>query len=102
MTVVISDAGTVHATVGQAVVLRLPEDPGTGYRWRIVLIDGLALEDEAFLPPDRVTAGAARHRAFTVRPTRPGTAHLSVERRRVWERRPAESRHVEIQVQPGA
>ncbi|WP_372593264.1 protease inhibitor I42 family protein [Actinotalea sp.] len=100
MTVVIDEAGTVEATVGQEVILRLPEDPGTGYRWRISVIDGLALVDESFLPPDRVMLGAAGHRAFTVRATRPGTARLSVERRRVWERGAAETRDVVVLVRP--
>lgn len=43
MTVLRESAGRCQADVGEPVVLRLGENPGTGYRWEVTASDGLEL-----------------------------------------------------------
>jgi len=98
MTVLIEAAGRYEAAVGETVVLRLAENPGTGYRWEVTAADGLELVADAFEPPASAAPGAEGHRSFTVFADRPGTAHLHVERRRAWEPAAVETCEVEVQV----
>ena len=42
-----ADTGAEHSLdVGQELVVRLPENRTTGYRWDLAVPDGVALDDE--------------------------------------------------------
>jgi predicted secreted protein len=54
---------TVVVGVDQLVVLRLPENPTTGYRWEAP--DGVAVVHDEYLPPHGSAVGGSGERVFT-------------------------------------
>ena len=75
-------------SVSQAdrILLELPENPTTGYLWRIVTLpDGLDVVADDFEPPATPAPGAGgRHRfVFAARHSGRGTASLKLQR--PWE-----------------
>jgi inhibitor of cysteine peptidase len=77
--------------VGDDVVLRLPENPTTGYRWTLSTSadDALSLESDTYVPGE-AKPGTPGVRVFRLRATAPGTVELRLHRRRRWETTPAE------------
>ncbi len=65
------------------IVLRLPEDPDTGYRWAVVALDDdvLTVESSAFSQG----IGGGGMRTLLLSPKRAGTAHLQLKHWREWE-----------------
>ena len=55
---------TIVVGAGQQVVLRLPENPTTGYRWEAP--DGLVVIDDEYRPPDGSAVGGSGERIFTI------------------------------------
>jgi predicted secreted protein len=82
-----SDAGAERSVdVGQELVVRLPENRTTGYRWQLsVPVDGLALDDDTYEPDASERPGSGGTRTFRLRATQPGTHHLGAALRRPWE-----------------
>jgi predicted secreted protein len=81
-----SDAGGQHDLgVGQEVVLRLPENRTTGYRWQLSAPDGVAVEDAGYQPAPSGAPGAPGARTFRLRPTVAGTHRVAAGLRRSWE-----------------
>jgi inhibitor of cysteine peptidase len=81
-----ADAGGEHALgVGQEVVLRLPENRTTGYRWQLSAPDGVAVEDAGYEPAPSGAPGAPGTRTFRLRPTVAGTHRVAAGLRRSWE-----------------
>jgi predicted secreted protein len=82
-----SDAGAEHAVdVGQELVLRLPENRTTGYRWHLALPeDGVVLDDDRFEPDTSGRPGAGGTRTFRLHATRAGAHRLGARQRRSWE-----------------
>ena len=81
------DAGVEHSVdVGQELVVRLPENRTTGFRWHLTVPEeGLALDAESFAPAAVELPGAGGTRAFRLRATRPGTHRLAAALGRPWE-----------------
>lgn len=63
------------------VVLRLPENPSTGYRWETP--DGLAITNDDYLRADDLGVGGSGERRFTFT-TPERTVELSFVLRRPW------------------
>ena len=82
-----SDAGTEHSVdVGQELVVRLRENPTTGFRWDLsVPADGLALDDDSYDAEVPGRPGSGGVRTFRLRATVPGTHRLGAALRRPWE-----------------
>jgi inhibitor of cysteine peptidase len=81
-----ADAGGEHALgVGQEVVLRLPENRTTGYRWQVSAPDDVQVEDGGFEPAPSGAPGAAGTRTFRLRPTAAGSHAVAAGLRRSWE-----------------
>lgn len=77
-------AVTVH--VGDAIVLRLPENPTTGYRWQIDKVEGSAQhESDSFRLSEDVRIGSGGTREFRFRAASAGTASLRLKRWQPWE-----------------
>jgi predicted secreted protein len=82
-----SDAGGEHALgVGQEVVLRLPENRTTGYRWELAVPDGVAVEDDGYEAAPSGAPGAGGTRRFRLRPTVAGCHRVTAGLRRSWQR----------------
>jgi inhibitor of cysteine peptidase len=91
------DAGAEHCIgVGQELVVRLQENPTTGYRWQLAIPpDGLALDDDAYeAATDRPGSGGVR--TFRLHATGPGTHRLGAALRRSWESGQARSPALEF------
>lgn len=75
-----SDHGRrIEATTGQKVVVRLTENPTTGYRWSVErLIGPVELSQEDFELPDQKRLGAGGARVLIFRTQAPGTAEVSL------------------------
>jgi inhibitor of cysteine peptidase len=76
---------TVHG--GDAVRLRLPENPTTGYRWQWLDLDprlAATLEDE-FQPPAAAAPGAGGVRIFRLRAVTAGSHRLALRCVRMWQ-----------------
>lgn len=82
-----ADAGAERLVgVGQDLVVRLPENRTTGYRWHLSLPEeGLEATDDAYEAPAGIRPGAGGTRTVRLRATRPGTHRLVAELRRSWE-----------------
>jgi len=80
----------IEARLGDEIVLPLPENATTGYRWHIDRADGLAEQEIAKQQVDSEPGpnpqfGRGGIREFRFRATRPGTARLELKRWREWE-----------------
>lgn len=74
---------SVEVERGQMLVVRLKENPTTGYRWTIESADGLDLKEDHIHAA--TVPGAAAVREFTFLATRPGNQELRLKNRREWE-----------------
>jgi inhibitor of cysteine peptidase len=77
--------------VGEDVVLRLPENPTTGFRWTLSAgTDGvLSLESDSYTVSE-AKPGNSGFRVFRMRAAAPGIVELRLYRRRRWETTPAD------------
>lgn len=74
----------ITVRVGEPVTLALPENPATGYRWR--LTGPLEVVSDEYLPSG-TTPGAAGERVFVLRVGRAGRHEVLAELARPWEAR---------------
>ena len=78
---------TIDVPQGAEVLIRLEENPTTGYRWAFDLDDDAVLapqaSDLASAPGAAVGGGGSR--TFTFTAGQPGTAHLQFKLWREWE-----------------
>jgi inhibitor of cysteine peptidase len=73
---------------GESVVIRLPENPTTGYRWSVEEIDPAVVEvgESEFEPSQELRqAGAGGTRSFHLRARQSGTSPVTLVLRRPWE-----------------
>lgn len=74
--------------VGDEVVIRLPENPTTGFRWSFALSSEgtLVSRGDTFVPASAaLTPGAAGERVLRFVATRPGSASIKLTHGRTWE-----------------
>jgi inhibitor of cysteine peptidase len=93
------DSGTRQAVrAGDELVVALPENPTTGYRWYPdVDTDALAQEeDHNEGPVERRGAPGTRYLAF--RALRPGPTRLRLIKKRPWEADPVEEFAVDLDI----
>jgi inhibitor of cysteine peptidase len=84
---------------GDIIVIRLPENPTTGYRWDITTSDGLRILDDSYIYPDpsgRMT-GAGGWRRVTLMPEALGTESFSAVHKRSWEDETGNEQHFSLQ-----
>ena len=78
---------TVDVHVGDTVSIRLPERPGSGYRWSVAQLDeqlvGESGSDFAQSPGSGVGGGGLRTIRLNARGA--GVARVALEHRRAWE-----------------
>ena len=79
-----ADGSTVSLLPGQSLIIRLPENPTTGYRWAVAVSGGMTLVSDDFSPTGAgVGAGGTR----TLEWTSPalGSQRITLALRRPWE-----------------
>jgi len=69
------------------ILIRLPENPTTGYLWAIDEINGavLELEDSDFVPASNAGIGGGGERIFRLSAKSTGTSHVELKMKREWE-----------------
>ena len=82
-----AENGTVvEARVGDEIVVRLPENPTTGFLWQIDDRDGpIELVDDTFGLGAPGGVGAGGIHEFSFRASAPGSAHVALKHQRPWE-----------------
>ena len=86
--------------LGGAIVLRLPENPTTGYQWHPAVDDAaLQLIDDQYEIAQEPRGAAGLHR-FAFRALRVGPTVLKLVERREWEDHASEEYRVNLQIQP--
>ena len=95
-----ADAGGSRSVASaDRIVVRLPENPTTGYRWRPE-VDGSRLEllDDDFRAGSEQVGAGGEH-TFVFRTLRPGPAALRLVRGRSWESAVAEDFQVQLHIE---
>jgi inhibitor of cysteine peptidase len=84
-----SDDGAVkRVSPGEGIVIRLPENPTTGYRWSVEAVDPEVVEvgESEFEANDEAgRAGAGGTRYLHLRTRQPGVSRVTLVLRRPWE-----------------
>jgi inhibitor of cysteine peptidase len=81
------DNGTaIELQPGDELIVRLDENPTTGYRWEIDRLDGPLepIADSYEMSAPGTIGGGGSHE-FRFRAASPGTAHLTLKHLRSWE-----------------
>jgi inhibitor of cysteine peptidase len=87
MTLTESDNGKAfHIQIGDVIVVRLPENPATGFRWAWdePSQDVVQIADDAYLPTGGAVGGGG-YAQWTLKASRAGTACLKLKHWRQWE-----------------
>lgn len=82
------DAGkSIDVRPGDTIVVRLPENPTTGYEWTLDSADDeiVGLRDSDFNLSPTVTMGSGGTRTFTFGAKEPGTSRIRLKYWRSWE-----------------
>jgi len=77
------DGRTVEVTAGSVLTVRLPENPGTGYRWVVDSAAGMEPVGDRF--EDAGGVGSTGTRELQFRAARAGSFDLRMKRWREWE-----------------
>ena len=92
---------TVRVQPGDEVVVRLAENPTTGYRWEIdAPRGGVEVADDSYDRPRDEGVGAGGMRTFTLRAGDPGEAEVRLRLARSWENEAVEQGSLAIVVEP--
>jgi inhibitor of cysteine peptidase len=79
-----SSGGRVSASAGDFIVVRLSENPTTGYRWQVETAGGVQLLNDS-LSGASGAPGAGGERVFRFAAVTPGLASIRATLRRAWE-----------------
>jgi len=92
--------GEVRVALGDDVVLRLPENATTGYRWHVEnLQGGLEVTASHYAPPGALLPGAGGMRELRLRPTEAGQGRLELALRQPWGEDAAERYALRVTVE---
>jgi inhibitor of cysteine peptidase len=97
-------ADAVSLAPGASTIVQLPENPSTGYTWRLDADASAGLDHVAIIDNGHTRGaampGAPGTRRWTIRARTPGEATLSFAYQRPWEPAPVETRQVTIEIAP--
>jgi inhibitor of cysteine peptidase len=81
------DGTSIEAVPGDALVVRLHENPTTGYRWALDELDGdaVTLGVDDFEASEGGGVGSGGRRVFTFSAVGPGSASIALKLWRRWE-----------------
>lgn len=92
----------IRLSLGASRTIELPENPSTGYTWRIDRaasegLDRLAITDGGHRRGANMPGAPGKHR-WTIRASKAGRATIRFDYQRPWEPAPVETRSVAIDV----
>jgi inhibitor of cysteine peptidase len=89
----------LHAAVGDRILVELPENASTGFRWSLVeLPEHLSLAQDRLAVPEPPTPGAAATRHLVLRVDGPGSGPVVLELSRPWEAEAEQRRVIAVRV----
>jgi inhibitor of cysteine peptidase len=95
---------SVTVAPGDRIVIRIPENPTTGYQWSLRDIPSLlVLERDEFMPPSQPTPGAGGERVVVLRAPAgiaSGSGEVVLVLQRPWETQPADQFHIKVRIAP--
>ena len=68
-----------------SIIIKLPDNPSTGYVWKVTESEGLAIIQDSYTPPETGTVGAAGVHSWTMEPQTTGLVTFSAVYYRTWE-----------------
>jgi inhibitor of cysteine peptidase len=79
-------ASKFEAHPGDSILIRVPENPTTGYRWELDVADDqiMALQDSDYSGASKASIGGGT-RTFSLKARRQGTVRVRLRLRRGWE-----------------
>jgi inhibitor of cysteine peptidase len=80
-----ANRGTLDVRQGDEVVVRLPENPTTGYRWQLEKVEGAPIDVQDSFEPGMEAVGSEGVRVLTLARCSPGATTLHLRLRRAWE-----------------
>jgi inhibitor of cysteine peptidase len=75
------------ASLGNTIVIKIPENPTTGFRWELEEFDNSALEMQAsdFSSKSTILTGSGGEKSFTIKTKQIGQTSISLKLWRDWE-----------------
>jgi len=72
---------------GETLVINLPENPTTGYRWQLDSLDSRLIDvaGDSYIPSQGAKIGGGGTRTFTLHALSSGTVRISLKLKREWE-----------------
>jgi inhibitor of cysteine peptidase len=83
-----SDSGkTLTVSMGETFIVKLPENPSTGYSWNLTAGSGLEVISDQYVPDSasRQIVGSGGYHTWTILASSPGTSAVSGIYKRPWE-----------------
>lgn len=79
-----ANGSTLTLAPGQDLIIRLPENPTTGYRWVVESCGAMRLDaDDFIVTSTRIGGGGTRQLRWSVRA--PGRSEISLTLKRAWQ-----------------
>jgi inhibitor of cysteine peptidase len=97
----VDNGTTIDAVVGDVIVVRLTENPTTGYRWSLESVEGslLTIEDDTFVLDSGPPMGSGGTRQFRFRTTAAGATPIHLKHWREWAGEDSVTERYTVQVQ---
>lgn len=80
-----ANSSEISLKVGDSIVLKLNENPSTGYSWDLSLPEGIVLVKDEFVGPDEPMAGAGGVHEWTLKAASEGNYQINAIYKRSWE-----------------
>jgi len=80
-----SNGNILTVPASDRVLVRLYENPTTGYTWNATASKGLTVISDIFYPPNTTLVGAGGYREWILAPDSPGTYTFKASYMRSWE-----------------
>ncbi len=80
-----SNGGIVSIPIGNRVLVRLNENPTTGYRWNATVPNGISVISDTFVPPNSALIGAGGYHEWLLEPQAVDTYTFRAVYFRPWE-----------------
>ncbi|NPE29755.1 hypothetical protein HNV12_17700 [Methanococcoides sp. SA1] len=80
-----ANSSEISISMGDSIVLKLNENPSTGYSWDLSLPEGIVLIKDEFVGPDEPMPGAGGVHEWTLKAVSKGNYQINAIYKRSWE-----------------